>query len=101
MISQLCRRRILGCNRQYQHYQSLQNVVSSSALTNSNVNSPFQRKQYPFSSTHHHQAFHSRPAETEPASLIIDTDAGIDDAQAMYLALTHPTADIAAITVVR
>ena len=32
--------------------------------------------------------------------LIIDTDAGIDDAQAIMMALAHPEADIAAITMV-
>ena len=30
--------------------------------------------------------------------LVIDTDAGVDDAQAIMLALTHPDADVLAIT---
>ena len=35
---------------------------------------------------------------TEPMRLIIDTDAGVDDAQAIMMALAHPGVTIEAIT---
>jgi len=37
---------------------------------------------------------------SESVNLIIDTDAGVDDAQALMLALGHPNAEVAAVTTV-